>query len=279
MEAFLAALQRLRELASGWAADAIAHLPSILGALSLILFGWLVARLLRRWTLAASTRLNRWLDRVLRTDQTQRLRLSPALVRLSGNLVFWVVVLGFITAAAEVAKLDTLSRWLERLVGYLPQLFFGVLIMAAGFLVGGIVRDLVYDALASVGVAQRSLIGKLAQAVTVLAAIVIGIDQIGIDVTFVTTMLAIVLGGVVLGFALAFGLGTRRVVANLVASHSIQRQFCVGQRARIGNVEGEILDFTPTGVVLATEQGRTHVPASRFDEQSSVLLSGDTARG
>ena len=279
MEAFLAALQRLRELASDWATDAIAQLPSILGALSLILLGWLAARLLRRWTLAASTRLNRWLDRVLRTDQTQRLRLSPALVRLSGNLVFWVVVLGFITAAAEVAKLDTLSRWLERLVGYLPQLFFGVLIMAAGFLVGGIVRDLVYDALASVGVAQRSLIGKLAQAVTVLAAIVIGIDQIGIDVTFVTTMLAIVLGGVVLGFSLAFGLGTRRVVANLVASHSMQRQFCVGQRARIGNVEGEILDFTPTGVVLATEQGRTHVPASRFDEQSSVLLSGDAGRG
>ena len=279
MDAFLAALGRLRELVSEWAAGAIGHLPSILGALALILIGWLAARLLRRWTLSASSRLNRWLDRILRTGQTQRLRLSPALVRLTGNLVFWVVMLGFVTAAAEVARLDTLSRWLERLVGYLPQLFFGVLIMAAGFLVGGIVRDLVYDALASVGVAQRSLIGKLAQAVTVLAAIVIGIDQIGIDVTFVTTMLAIVLGGGVLGFSLAFGLGTRRVVANLGASHSLQRHFSVGQRARFGEVEGEILDFTPTGVVLATEQGRTHVPASRFDEQSSVLRTGDSGRG
>ena len=106
-----------------------------------------------------------------------------------------------------------------------------------------------------------------------------GIDQIGIDVTFVTTMLAIVLGGVVLGFSLAFGLGTRRVVANLVASHSLQRYFSVGQRARFGEIEGEILDFTPTGVVLATEQGRTHVPASHFDEQSSVLRTGDSGRG
>ncbi len=279
MDGFIQSLDKVRDAASEVAMSAVARLPSLLGALALVLIGWLVARLFRRLTLAASARLNSGLDRILRTDQTQRIRLSPALVRLAGNLVFWMVVLGFVTVAADVAQLATLGHWLERIVAYLPQLFVGILIVAAGILIGSIVRDIVYDALASAGVAQRSLIGKLAQAATVLAAIVIGIDQIGIDVTFVTTMLAIVLGGVVLGFSVAFGLGARSLVANLVASHAMQRQFSIGQRARIGGVEGEILDFTPTSVVLSSDEGRVNVPASRFDDESSVLLSGRSGVG
>jgi small-conductance mechanosensitive channel len=279
MDGFIQSIDKMRDAASEVAINAVARLPSLLGAVTLVLIGWLVARFFRRLTLAACTRLNSGLDRILRTDQTQRIRLSPALVRLAGNLVFWMVVLGFVTAAADVAQLEALGHWLERIVAYLPQLFVGILIVAAGILIGSIVRDIVYDALASAGVAQRSLIGKLAQAATVLAAIVIGIDQIGIDVTFVTTMLAIVLGGVVLGFSVAFGLGARSLVANLVGSHAMQRQFSIGQRARIGGVEGEILDFTPTSVILSSEEGRVNVPASRFDEESSVLMSVRSGRG
>ncbi|HSC09009.1 MAG TPA: hypothetical protein VLD59_19450, partial [Steroidobacteraceae bacterium] len=193
--------------------------------------------------------------------------------------VFWLVLFGFITAASDVAKLETLSGWLERVIGYLPKLLFGALIIVGGYLLGTIARALVSDALYPTGLAQRVLIGRLAQAATFLAAIVIGIDQMGFNVTFVTTMIAIVLGAVLTGFALAFGLGARRVVANLISARTLQQRFSVGHHARIGGVEGEILEFTPTGVILATDEGRVNVPASRFDEEVSVLLSRDAGNG
>jgi len=101
------------------------------------------------------------------------------------------------------------------------------------------------------------------------------IEQIGIDVTFVTTMIAIVLGVVLAGFSLAFGLGARQSVANLIAARSLRRHFALGQRARFGSIEGEIVEFTPTSVILSTLEGRVHVPASQFDEQASMLLSPD----
>ncbi len=279
MDGLIDVVDQLRTVADEISRAIIAHLPQLLGALALVLIGWLIARWLRTLTRALGLRLNRGLDRVLRMDRVQRIRLSPALVRLLSNLVFWIVVLGFVTAAARVADFETLSGWLERVIAYLPQLFIGALIIVAGYLIGAIVRDLVFDALDSAGVAQRALIGRLAQAATFLAAIVIGIDQISVDVTFVTTMIAIVLGVVLAGFSLAFGLGARHVVANLIASHALQRQFRVGHRARIGGVEGEILEFTPTGVVLATSEGRVTVPAALFDEEPSVLLSPDTHDG
>ena len=279
MDGVVGVVDQLRSTALAASRATIEHLPALLGALALVLIGWFVASWLRALTRKLGLRVNRGLDRVLRMDRAQRIRLSPALVRLLANLVFWIVLLGFITAAARVAELETVSGWLQAVIAYLPKLLLGALIVVAGYLIAAVVRDLVIDALDSAGVAQRQLIGRLAQAATFLAAIVIGIDQIGIDVTFVTTMIAIVLGVVLAGFSLAFGLGARRVVANLIAGHALQQQFSIGQRARIGGVEGEIVEFTPTAVVLATAEGRVTVPAGCFDEQPSVLISPEPLDG
>ena len=279
MDSIVDLIEQLRGIGAGFSSTAIDHLPSLLAAVALLFVGWLVATWLRRLTRALGTRLNRGLERLLTSDRARQARLSPALVRLLSNVIFWVVILAFLTAAARIADLAILGTWLERIIGYVPQLFIGALIIVAGYLVGAIVRDLVIDALESAGIAQRILIGQLAQAGTCLAAIIIGIDQIGIDVTFVTTMIAIVLGVALAGFSLAFGLGARHLVANLIACHAVQRQFSVGQRAQIGGIEGVIVEFTPTGVVFATADGRVTVPAGRFDREPSTLFAPGDADG
>jgi hypothetical protein len=272
MDGIVAVFERLQLAIDELGRSLVLRLPELLGGAVLILVGWLVAGWLRKLTRSVGARLNRELDRVLRPDRTQRVRISPPLVRLLSNLVFWIVLLGFVTAATAIADFELLSGWLGRLIDWVPHLLLGVLIIATGYLIAAIVRDLVLDALDSAGVEQRALIGRLAQVATFLAAIVIGIEQIGIDVSFVTTMIAVVLGVVLAGFSLAFGLGARQLVSNLIAADSLQRQFRVGHRARIDGLEGEILELTATSVVISTAEGRAIVPASRFAEETSVIV-------
>jgi len=279
MDGMVGVLEQLQLALDQLGRSLLLHLPALVGAVVVILIGWLVAGWLRKLTRSLGTRLNRELGRVLRHDQAQRIRVSPALVRLFSNLVFWIVLLGFVTAAAAIADFELLSGWLDRIIAWLPQLVLGALIIVGGYLIAAIVRDLVIDALTSAGVAQPALIGRLAQVATFLAAVVIGIDQIGIDVSFVTTMLAVVLGVVLAGFSLAFGLGARQLVSNLIAADSVRRHFGVGQRARIDGVEGEIVELTPTSVVIATAEGRAIVPASRFAESSAVIVMSGSGRG
>ena len=271
------AIERLRLQLDPLGETLLEHLPGLLGALLLLLTGWLVAGLLRRLTRSMGARLNRQLSRVLRAESADRVRLSPALLLLLSNLVFWVVLLGFVMGAARVADFRLLTNWLDRIVDWLPQLLLGIVVIVTGYLIAAIVRDLVYDALDSAGIAQRILIGKLAQTATFLAALVIGIDQVGIDVTFVTTMIAVVLGVVLAGFSLAFGLGARRLVANLLAAGPLRSHLAVGQRVRIGEVEGEVTEFTPTGVFIVGAQGCVHVPASCFNEEPVAVLSPSSA--
>jgi hypothetical protein len=107
----------------------------------------------------------------------------------------------------------------------------------------------------------------------VLTAIVIGIEQLGINVSFLTTTV-IVVGGILLaGAALAFGLGARYFVANIIGAQTTRKLYSNGQLLRIGDIEGRLLEITPTTVVLDTDQGRAAIPAKLFHEQISQVIA------
>jgi hypothetical protein len=48
----------------------------------------------------------------------------------------------------------------------------------------------------------------------------------------------------------------------------------VGQIVRIGDIEGEIVEITQTGVFIAAPAGRVLVPGQRFSEEASILVAG-----
>jgi Mechanosensitive ion channel, conserved TM helix len=251
------------------------YLPLFGGALLVMALGWLVARLLRAVVVRLGTAFNRALERFLSRPGTRGLRLSPKLLALTGNFAFWIAILLFAAIAARTARLDAFSTWLDRVIDYLPTLVAGGLIALAGFLLSTLVRDAVSAAVASTGSAHDQLAGLAAQSTVFVTAIVIGLDQIGIDVTFLITLVAIVLGGALLSLALAFGFGAKDFVGNLIAAHYVQRLLEPRERARVGDMEGRVLEITPTTVVLVNERGRLLVPARLFQREMTVLLSGD----
>ncbi|MCB1732646.1 MAG: mechanosensitive ion channel, partial [Halieaceae bacterium] len=96
-----------------------------------------------------------------------------------------------------------------------------------------------------------------------------------IDVTFLTTMLGVTSAAVLFGFALAFGLGARSLVSNLIAAHHLRDILEPGQDIRVGEYEGTVLEVSTTAIILDTPEGRTSLPASLYQEQAMVMLLQD----
>lgn len=254
----------------------IEYLPHFVAALLLLFAGWLVARLLRALCIRLAGGLNNLLVRVSRWSRAERrLTLTSGARTLIGNVVFWIVILLFVAMAARVARLVLFTTWLDRIVAWLPTLLAGGLIVLAGWFVSTLVRDLVSATLDGAGSAQSELIGRAVQSAIFLAAMVIGLDQVGIDITFLTTLFAIIVGGLLLAVALAFGLGARDLVANLIGAQQVTRLLEPGQVARIDDIEGQVLEVTPTCVLLATEAGRMAVPAGRFQQVAVLVVTAD----
>lgn len=251
----------------------ITYFPSLAGGLTLLIVGWVLARWARTGVGKLGSVINTLLQRMLDGTSLGRFRLTPRSLQIMGNAAFWLVMLVFLTAAAKIARLDAFSTWLDRILSYLPVLLAGGLIIAAGYVASLFVRDIVSAGLHSGGFRQSALLARLAQAAVFLTAVVIGIDQVGLDVSFLVTIIAITLACLLGGIALAFGFGSRDFVANVIAAHNLQQHYQPGQMVRFGKSRGEILELTPTSVVLSTPEGRTSIPAREFHRGSSVLIT------
>jgi small-conductance mechanosensitive channel len=255
------------------------YLPNVLAAFLLLLVGWVVAHLLRAVAVRVTLLGERALARIAASRGAAPARLPGASAKILGSVVFWVVVLFFLTAATQLLGLHTFASWLARVADYLPTVFAGALIIVAGFLVSRLAREVVEAAAASAGERQRALIGRVVQAAILVTAILVGAEQIGIRVTFLVILAAgagIALVGAV---ALALSLGSRDYVANLIGAHYLRQRYSVGQQVRAWGYEGRILELTDTAVVLETAEGRASLPAKVFNEQAIVLVVGGSRDG
>lgn len=248
------------------------YLPQLLGAIALLILGWLAARALR----ALTRRILRSFDRLSAMIGLSNIiaigRMNEAVVSILGNIIFWLVSLFFLTAAANLLGLTLFAGWLDTVIGHLPKLLSGALIIFAGVVVGNLVNDTVRTAGQTLPPRQRSLLARGAQIFTVATMIVIGVDQIGIDITILITVMAIAVGALLGGVAIAFSLGSRTLVSNLIGARYLNKDYRIGETIRIGTVEGTILEVSPIAVILDTADGRMTVPAKVFSEEASVLL-------
>jgi len=255
------------------------YAPKLLGAALLLLVGWLIARLLRGLAVKLMHVLELVLYRLWRAPAGKVSALPSASVEIVGTILFWVVIVFFAAAATHVLGLDAFSSWLKDLMAYLPTLVAGLLIILAGVLLAGFARDLTVAALAALPDSQRLQLGRIVQGAILVTAVVMGADQIGIEITFLVVLAAVTTSAVIGGVAMAVSLGARTYVANLIGAHYLRHAFEPGQRVRIGATEGTILELTTVSVVLETEQGRASIPAKVYNEQTIVLLSPKGADG
>jgi len=164
------------------------------------------------------------------------------------------------------------ATWLGGVSTYLPRILVAVLILLGGFLLGSVARDTVASGATAAGVPYGVLLGRVVFVAIVLVAVVTGIDQIGIESRFLTLTIVIIVGSLVGAVALAFGLGARTAVSNIIASHHLRQIYRVGHTVRIGEFQGKISEITNTAVILENANDRFVVPAKEFSEKTSILL-------
>lgn len=260
------------------------YLPSVLGSLALLAIGWLVAKLLRAGTLHLAGRGMDQLSRQrlartkaidVRTQQSTAYQSIPAVV---SGIVFWTVLLFFLAAAIEALGLPAVSRVIALVTAYLPRVLAGVLIVLVGVWAGEFTRTLLVRTAGRAKFTHAELLGRVCQVLVVLVFIIIATDQLGIDSTILITTLAIAFAATAGAAALAFGLGARATVANIIATHYVKRSYKIGDSVRLGEVEGTVVEIADTAVMVDGKAGRLMIPTSKFAHDVSILLKKGVGR-
>lgn len=251
-------------------------LPNILGALLLLLIGWLVAKLLRAITINLANLADQLLYRYAKRSGIKHARLATTSKQVAGGVIYWIVILVFVTAATDVLDLKIFSDWLNEVIGYLPTLLAGGLIILVGIILSRMVHDVILTALAYKSDEQRLLFARVAYITILITAIVIGADQIGVNITFLVILLSVISGAFLGGLAIAISLGSKGMISNMIGAHYFKQHYRLGDRVRIGDYQGKILELTATSIIIDTEQGVVSLPAKLFGEVATTTLQDST---
>jgi small-conductance mechanosensitive channel len=249
-------------------------LVDLLTAAALLLLGSILGRFLETGTRrAAQAMLDRVGRRGVGSAAVGAAELAKSVSVLGGRFVYWLIFLLFAAAAIEVLGLPVVSGAVRQLTSYLPSAITALAILFVGVVIASLAGGAAAAAAASGGVRYAGAVGRVVQGGLLVLAILIGLEQIGVHGELVVVLLAVMLGTVLGGAALAFGLGARTAVSNIVAAYYVAQTYRVGQTVRVGDVEGRIIRTTSTAVVLDTKRGQVQVPARLFSEQPTVLVA------
>jgi hypothetical protein len=194
----------------------LAAIPLVIGALVIIVIGWIIAGILARVVTEVLRRSGA--DRLFAEhggqvygSRTQSFK--PSVV--AGELVKWLVRLVFLVAAANVLGMPQVSQLLNNVLLWIPNLIVAAIILLIAPLLARFVRGAIEVGAGQMGFSNAPLLGKIAEVAIIAFAVIIAINQIGIAANLVNTLFVGIVAALALAFGLAFGLGGREVAAQL----------------------------------------------------------------
>ena len=190
-------------------------LPALLGALIILFAGYLLAKLLEKWTDQGLRKIhfNRLLEQGGVTQAVERSGTHVNPSRVLANLVFWLVMFTIIVLAANALGLDSLANVLSTLVGYIPNVIAAIVIILVGIVLGGFVGGLI--AASAGGVHGGRALARLGRGGVIVLAIFMALQELGVATDIVTTAFAILFGAIALALSLSFGLGNRELAGEI----------------------------------------------------------------
>ena len=215
-------------LAQSWhnfAAAFVLFVPRLVAATIIFAGGFLVAAVVR-WIVQA---LLGWLrfDRLaLRTGASEMLRLAdmPSAELLVGKVVFWMVWIGFIVSAVDALQFEPFRGLVQQFFRFVPRVLIALLVLALGFLVGNFIWRATLLASVNAGLPGARLLSGALRLLVIAVGVVMALDQLGLATAVVLTAFAIAFGALMLGLAIAFGLGGRDAARQLLEQHLRPRE-------------------------------------------------------
>lgn len=194
-------------------------LPRLLLAVIILIAGWLMAKALKFAVLKGlrAINFNILTERAGIDGFLQQGGVKADTIGILALLAYWLVILAALVVAFNMLGLGYVTDLLARIALFIPQVIVAVLILAFGAYFARFVDMSIAAYGKNVELEDAELLGRLARYTVMVFVVLIALDQINIGGDIIRQTFLIIITGIVLALALAFGLGGQKWAANLLA--------------------------------------------------------------
>jgi hypothetical protein len=193
----------------------MAYLPVLLGALVILIVGWIVAKAIRRlvdWLLKVA-RFDVLADKAGISEILKKGNLEISAGEVISKLVYWLIMIMVLVMTVDALGLPKTSDVLASLFAYIPRVIAALLVLVVAMFLASFVSGIVRTAAGNARMPRPEIFAGISRWAIIIFAATIAMVELGIAPLLVTATFNIILGGVVLALALAFGLGGKDAAA------------------------------------------------------------------
>ena len=186
-----------------------AFLPRMALAIAVVAIGWLLAKALR-FAVEKGLRAVNFNVLTERAGTDHFLRqggLRGDTTTLFGLFAFWVAVLAALIIAFNGLGLTYITDLLQRVELFAPKILVAMLVLVLGSYFARFVGEAIRTYCMEAEIPDSDILGTIARYLIMTFVVMIALSQVEVGGDIVQRTFLIILGGIVLALALAFGLG------------------------------------------------------------------------
>jgi small-conductance mechanosensitive channel len=191
---------------------------------------------------------------------------------IMGGLVFWLLMSVFVMAAFNILGLESVSRAMGEVVNYIPRLLVATVVVVVGLLAATFLRGVVATSADRVGLSYAEYLAGGCYWVLALLTFIAAFNQLGIQFALLEKLILIGSAGLAAGFALAFGLGGRDVMAGILSGYYVRQRLQAGDLVSVGSIEGTVREVGPVATIIETRDNglvsRRSVPNTKMLQEA-----------
>ncbi len=255
-----------------------AFFPKFIGALTILLVGWLVSRTVGKILskVLAKVGVDRLAEMLDDIDLVQRTGvLKEKLSAILAKVVYYMMMLTFIIAATEILGVAAITQLFTDLMNYLPSLLTASVIFMLGLFLADMVQGAVITLCQSLGIASAKMIGSIVFYFLFVTIAVSALAQAKINTEFISSSLVVLIGAGALAFAFGYGLASKDLVSNYLASYYNKNKVRVGDEVRIIGERGKVVLIDSTSMILQTPERAIIIPLSKLTTEKVEVFYPD----
>lgn len=236
--------------------------PNIIGALIVVIFGWLVTKIIvkvikKALKLAKVEKLD---EKINEIEIVEGKNLNFDTVNVISKFVKFIMYVMILTMASDILNLKIISEQISDFLGYIPQLFVALVIFMLGLLFANFVKNGLKSLFESMDLSGGKMISQVIFFLLLIFISITALNQAGVDTEIITSNFTMIMAAFLLAFAVAFGLGARVVVTDLLKTFYTRKTFEVGKSIEFQNKVYEVVAIENISVVLKNADGKLIVP-------------------
>ncbi len=235
----------------------VSGVPKFLTAIVIVIIGLLIAKLIAKLIQKAMEAIN--IDKIgEKLEEIEIVEKSNIKIKVSkviSKVVYYFLILFFMVAATDVLGMPAVSELVMNIFNLIPKLIVALIVLVLGTLMADALKSVSLTALQSLGIPSARMISSLVFYFLMINIVISALTAAQIDTAFLSQNISLVIGGIILAFAIGYGLASQASMSNFLASYYSKGKFDVGDTVTIDNVTGKIVEMDKSSLILIKEGG------------------------